>query len=690
MRSEVATSVFSPQWGAERSLRRSVAALGPYRNALHEVFEYYCFLGQRSALNFNHLTATNFAKMCRDCHLVLDPRGISMNQESALNAMEKSGCWVTPGEVDVVFVRSAKADAHISGLDHGVLSFGTFQLALARLVRIIDARAGTNLRNYKHEFSSFRDTTVADQLYVGRSHGVGSSGDGSDGGAGGDGGDGSESESDSLGGTKLHTSLSVSRVIKTAHKNKRKDLETVSEAEKKKNKSEGKDEEESEKEKKEEEEDTSNLDQEPTSIHELEPSEIDEFLLRRSVAAVDSGGAMTYVHMYDKKKANVLDLGEALALVTSRCILPHARRVTCDGYGKKEAMKMQRMLTDPSVIAIVTEEHQFNERLFMFYADIRDEKLPGYTSKEERFAAVTFDEIMEFAKNFGVAPSLASKTELFMCFRSSRRDPATNPTMLSYPEFVECLARVAFLSFSKPYLSTHHPKPQHKIHGFYGWCRASNGLKMIGAIEWSRGHSRAGLRMTRGLLEGTQHVDPHSLITSHTQSIVHNNEYERIDQTMNIIRKCSREQHGKHLDLSALFQHIDKDGSGSIEREEFVEVLGTFVPKMAEAEYEIDSTHVLVGVEDVAKLFDFFDSDKNGSLEYTEFAYQFYNRQTVSERMRTKLDGKHNHHGHIRGSIAKNTQSLFDLDFVDMMTGDTPLNRSEVALLNSHMRQMVS
>ena len=50
MRSEIATSVFSPHWGEERNLVRSVAALSPYRDALHEVFEYYCFLNNRRSL----------------------------------------------------------------------------------------------------------------------------------------------------------------------------------------------------------------------------------------------------------------------------------------------------------------------------------------------------------------------------------------------------------------------------------------------------------------------------------------------------------------------------------------------------------------------------------------------------------------------------------------------------------------
>ena len=576
MRSEIATSVFSPHWGEERNLVRSVAALSPYRDALHEVFEYYCFYNNRRTLNFTQLNATNWARLCRDCHLVLDPRGITMNKEDALHAMEQSGCWVTPGEVDVIFVRSATADTHISGLDHGVLSFDTFQLALARLVRIIDSRAGVNLRKYRHEFSSFEDTRTVDHLYY--------DGDAQ--------GDTKNSAEDSNEGGNHHTSLSISSIIrdqvKDANKKDSNMLDAVTEVDEDDDddeddeddgKSNGNGNNAEETKKNRNNQSPTNLDDKPARIDELLPSEIDEYLLRRSVAAVDSGGAMTYVHMYDEHKANVLDLGEALALVTARCILPHARRITCDGYGHKEALKYVRMLASQPVIDIIHEEHQFTERMFMFYADIRDSKLPGFTPASERFTAVTFHELTELARDFGLTPSLTTQTEMFMCFRSCRRNPSKsiqNSTMLSYPEFVEYLARLALLSFSKPYLSKHHPKPQHKIHGFFGWCRASDGLKRIGAIEWSRGHSRAGLHMTRGLLSGTSQVDPHSLLKTPTDSIKHNNKYDRIDHTMNIIRKCSKEQIGRHFDLSTLFNHVDSDGSGSIDVRPLVVIVHFF------------------------------------------------------------------------------------------------------------------
>ena len=58
-------------------------------------------------------------------------------------------------------------------------------------------------------------------------------------------------------------------------------------------------------------------------------------------------------------------------------------------------------------------------RMFMFYADIRDSKLPGFVGKEEHRVAVTLNELIELASDFGLTPSLCTKTEIFMCFRAN-------------------------------------------------------------------------------------------------------------------------------------------------------------------------------------------------------------------------------------------------------------------------------
>ena len=284
-------------------------------------------------------------------------------------------------------------------------------------------------------------------------------------------------------------------------------------------------------------------------LHNLGPGLVDHHLLKLSVAAVDSGGAMTYVHRYDHERRKMLSLAEALALVVSRCILPHASRMTCDGYGKNEALKVLKVLAQPSVIQVMREESEFMEKLFLYYAEMRDEKLLGVVHNKHKHSTITFAEVMDFGKDFTLLPSLATQTELFMCFRACRRAPHKSKdraTMLMYPEFVECLARMSLICFSKPYLNEHHPEPQHKVHGFFGWLRASNGLKKIQTYEWLHGRGRGGIAMTQKILEGgttTLKTNQEEFEREHAPT--KDNEYTRLDRTMALIRKCSKEQHGR-------------------------------------------------------------------------------------------------------------------------------------------------
>ena len=158
---------------------------------------------------------------------------------------------------------------------------------------------------------------------------------------------------------------------------------------------------------------------ESTELHDLGVEAVDHHLLKLSAAAVDTGGAMTNVHRYDKEKERMMSLAESLALVVSRCILPHASRMTCDGYGKKEALQALKVLSNPSVIQVLQEEATFMETMFLYYAEVRDGKLLGPEYNKHKGSAVSFAEIMEFGKDFALLPSLATQTELFMCFRSS-------------------------------------------------------------------------------------------------------------------------------------------------------------------------------------------------------------------------------------------------------------------------------
>lgn len=142
--------------------------------------------------------------------------------------------------------------------------------------------------------------------------------------------------------------------------------------------------------------------------------------------------------------------------------------------------------------------------------------------------------------------------------------------------------------------------------------------------------------------------------------------------------------------MSSLFEKIDEDGNGQINKDEFIHVLSQFIPSASEQ--EDDGAVVIINKEDLGNLYEYFDSDGDGGLQYTEFAYQFYNRGKVSNRLKAKQQGDtYMRHSHRRGSIAEDTGELmFDMDFVDNMTGDKPLTRTEVARLQSQMRKVVS
>ena len=149
----------------------------------------------------------------------------------------------------------------------------------------------------------------------------------------------------------------------------------------------------------------------------------------------------------------------------------------------------------------------------------------------------------------------------------------------------------------------------------------------------------------------------------------------------------------RHLDLATLFEAVDQDGNGQINKDEFVLVLGGFIPEASEQMSQLPPKTKLTAIThvDVGKLYEYFDSDGNNNLDYAEFAYQFYNRGKVSNRHKAKQQGNSfMRHGHKRGVIAEDTGELmFDMDFVDDMTGDKPLTRTEVARLQAHMRKVV-
>jgi hypothetical protein len=82
----------------------------------------------------------------------------------------------------------------------------------------------------------------------------------------------------------------------------------------------------------------------------------------------------------------------------------------------------------------------------------------------------------------------------------AEREPDT--AFLTFPAFAEAIARMAVMAFSKPFLVTQHPTAVDKVRGLLTWLYAAKGLHAIEAEDWSKGRSRAGVRLNRQQLSG--------------------------------------------------------------------------------------------------------------------------------------------------------------------------------------------
>ena len=92
------------------------------------------------------------------------------------------------------------------------------------------------------------------------------------------------------------------------------------------------------------------------------------------------------------------------------------------------------------------------QRIFTYFSTRRHEKKPFWTPGEDRTKAISYVELEEITHSFNLTPSILTRSEIFRCFRASRRNPIEAPDLLTYSEWVECFARMGLLAFSKPYL----------------------------------------------------------------------------------------------------------------------------------------------------------------------------------------------------------------------------------------------
>ena len=104
---------------------------------------------------------------------------------------------------------------------------------------------------------------------------------------------------------------------------------------------------------------------------------------------------------------------------------------------------------------------RFYARLFSARTALR-ERSPTYAEIYRATKTMVFGELLSFARDFDLVPSLLSKGELYYVFRKTRRfwceesSPILEPSSrlffeeLKYDEFEECLARIALLVYARP------------------------------------------------------------------------------------------------------------------------------------------------------------------------------------------------------------------------------------------------
>lgn len=90
---------------------------------------------------------------------------------------------------------------------------------------------------------------------------------------------------------------------------------------------------------------------------------------------------------------------------------------------------------------------------------------------------------------------------------------------------------------------------------------------------------------------------------------------ELADRAIRKIAQASMKQ--KRFDLKSAFKKFDLDGSGTVDKVEFVQIMRGFDPDVSEVE--------------ALAAFDRFDPSGDGEIDFQEFSYTFYNRRTFSE-----------------------------------------------------------
>eukprot|EP01028_Stygiella_incarcerata_P009383 TRINITY_DN4430_c0_g1_i1.p1 TRINITY_DN4430_c0_g1~~TRINITY_DN4430_c0_g1_i1.p1 ORF type:complete len:944 (-),score=283.55 TRINITY_DN4430_c0_g1_i1:235-3066(-) len=147
---------------------------------------------------------------------------------------------------------------------------------------------------------------------------------------------------------------------------------------------------------------------------------------------------------------------ETLRSLIMEKILVFARR-------RAKSDPMDEALTDIEVVNVIREYRQSFLNIFNYYAN-RDQKDASFDDAKVQDETIEFSELMLFAQDFELVPSLLTKRELVEAFRSANEGVSSDDDdqVLTFSEFEEVIVRIAVAAFSKPErkLDSHAEKVQ--------------------------------------------------------------------------------------------------------------------------------------------------------------------------------------------------------------------------------------
>ena len=157
----------------------------------------------------------------------------------------------------------------------------------------------------------------------------------------------------------------------------------------------------------------------------------------------DEEDSMDYIHMSENYREQILDLADSLLIMLEQHVLKYAKRVSCFGYGHEESEAAINQLNEVQVVSILKEQEMTLQRIFTYYSTKRHDQKPFWEPGENRSMAISFKELEDISNNFNLSP-VCSQNPKCLCAFVRRVDPCCTPDALSYSEWVECFARLAF------------------------------------------------------------------------------------------------------------------------------------------------------------------------------------------------------------------------------------------------------